>query len=133
MRTGDKVQRAMFLEGLWKQMGRLSAGSHSIVRVAEQYLSEGYDDNEAVELLVNDGFDTTLAKSCVASIIDDAGEKPQWGFEVEDVMRGDLANNFDLGIGGVSGDDEGSSMDEAQAKVDTMFPGQYSVVRVFPL
>ena len=123
-----KVQRAMFLENLWRQMDKMSAskGKSEIAKVASNYLSEGYENNEVVELLVDGGCDPVLAKSC--------GGCRKWGFEVEaDDQRGDIANNFDLGLDGVAGDGEEAAQDNAQVLVDAECPGQYTVTRVFAL
>ena len=126
----------MFLENLWKQLDKMSAsGSKSnIAKTASSYLLEGYKEEEAVELLVDDGYDPVLAKSCVAMVAGDEltnGHK-KWGFEVED-QRGDIANNFDLGLEEVIGEDEAQVLEEAQNFVDAERPGLYTVIRIFAL
>ena len=137
MRTGVKVQRAMFLESLWRQMDKISsaASDQNIAKVADTYLAEGYEEHEVIELLVDDGFDPVLAKSCVGmvveAVVDD--QQPKWGFEVEDLARGDIYNNFDIGMDGSTGNDEATAMEDAQVIVDARYPGQYMVTRAFAL
>jgi hypothetical protein len=132
MRTSIKNQRAMFLESLWRQMDRISSSSgNGVVFKAAGYLAEGYEGSEVVELLVSEGFDPIGAKSCVAMAMDEH-KVSKWGFEAED-QRGDVANNFDLGMDGVAGDDEDGATEEAQVLVDTEHPGQYTITRVFVL
>jgi hypothetical protein len=134
MRTGVKIQRAMFLESLWRQMDKMSAstGRNNMAKLAADYFSEGYEEHEVVELLVDEGFDAVAAKACVAMVAGDVAEDGdnKWGFDVED-QRGDIANNFDLGLDGVPGNDEDSAWEQAQELVDANHPGQYTVTRVF--
>jgi hypothetical protein len=135
MKTGVKVQQGMFLENLWRQMDKLSATNKrtGIAKAASDYLAEGYAENEVVELLVDDGYEPMMAKSCIETV---AGETRQgvstWGFEVESSdQRADIATNADLGLDGVSGDAAAAAIEEAQALVDVEYPGQYTVTRVF--
>jgi len=135
MSTGLKIQRAMFLENLWRQMDKMSAADDNvnIVKVANRYISDGYEDNEVVELLVDDGFEANSAKMCVSTIMREGTVlRNKWGFEAED-QRGDIANNFDLGVDGVPGDDQKVVWEDAQSVVDKKYPGKYTVTRVFAL
>lgn len=109
-----------------------SDGHGSIAKAASAYLSEGYEENEVIELLVDDGFDPASAKTCVAMAEETDGPRKPWGFEAED-SRGEIANNFDLGIDGVAGADQTGAIEEAQAMLDASHPGQYTVTRVFVL
>ena len=141
MKTGRKVQQAMFLENLWKEMDRLSSSDpRSMVKTAAQYLSDGYGHGEVVELLVADGFDMYMSKSCVQKLAEGNGSEemsesdgPEWGFEAEDNQRGDVVSNFDVGCHMVKAAKEEIAWEKAQTFLDENCSAQYSVTRVIRL
>ena len=139
MRTGRKAQQALFLESLWREMDKLSTASSAkdIYRTAASYSAEGYGPGEIIELLVADGHDPSMAKSCVAKLssddAEDDGEGSEWGFEAEDQTRGDVVGNHDVRCASISAPNEKTAWERAQAFLDENCSDTYAVTRVYPL
>lgn len=135
MNTSHKSQQAMFLQNLWREMEKLSyAPNKSLYKVAHQYLSDGYEAGEVIELLVSDGFDSQSARNYIQSLAYDekpeSGDEPEWGFEAENQQTGDVVSNFDLNCSSVVAIDESDAMEKSQAIIDGMGADSYLVIRV---
>jgi len=135
MKTGRTIQRGMFAESLSRQLDvmSLAARKNELSKTAEEYLEQGMSADETVELLTIDGYDTTMAKSCVSMILGSMGkvakEIPEWGFEAED-QDGKVYSNFDNDVVIVAG-----TKAEALQKAKTIVEDQAidKVTKVFRL
>jgi hypothetical protein len=121
MTTARNMQRGLFAESLRRQMDIMSKAlkKDELAEDAQAYLSEGMTPAETVELLTMDGYDTTMAKSCVAMLTDatvkTAKSVPEWGFEVED-SQGRVFSNYDLDIV-ITAKDEASALKKAEEAI----------------
>ena len=98
MKTGRQVQTGLFLESLRQQFDQMSNSSDkdSLYISAQDYLGEGFSCGECVELLVSDGFNPDMARSCASSVYRESSKKKSmWGFEFEDA-QGSTVTSFDM-------------------------------------
>ena len=103
MKTVRNVQRSIFLHELRNHMDIMRSGTRraELVTSAEEYLREGLSESECKELLVMDGFNGDMVKSCVDDLCKSSeiseDEEPRWGFELED-SHGNIISNADIGM-----------------------------------
>jgi hypothetical protein len=122
MKTGRTIQRGMFEESVDRQMDVIAhlATKNELSKAAEEYLSQGMNPDETVELLSIDGYDSSMSKACVAMILGGMGktanEVPEWGFEAEDA-KGKIHTNFDQDLV-ITAKSESEALKKAKAIVE---------------
>lgn len=95
--TAREIQRHLFIGSLHREMDRMEARAStrnaSLAAAAEGYLRDGCSRDEAVELLILDGFPADLARNQVGTLLTrEASAQPEeergtdWDFYFEDSL-----------------------------------------------
>ena len=118
-------------------MDKLSSESRSdgIEKAARGYVSEGFNEQEVVELLMADGVDHERSKFLArksSRMVEEKEDASLWGFEVED-WQGDVASNFDVGCNGISASNDDDAWEQVQEFLDSSESNSYTVIKVYKL
>jgi len=136
--TGNEIQRTLFLSSLRQELNKIADIHTKIVSSAREYLSQGMNVEETKELLMIDGFDSELIKSCMNQFshsIDPANiiTGKRWGFDVEDTY-GRITTSADLGkVITAASEDEAWEKAEEFITTEDSDKGMERIVEVYEL
>lgn len=84
--TGRDWQRSLFIGSLSEQLGKMATTSGKIEAEMQTYLEEGMSPVEAEELLMAEGYDIDIVKSCSSrmSISENSAPISKWGYRIGD-------------------------------------------------
>ena len=101
--TNRDFQRTDFVDSLYLELKKQTASAiqdhQRLVSTAQEYLADGLDDNECIELLVIDGLTRNAASNylnMVKSQNSSLEQLPEYTFQFEDVY-GKRYSSYDIG------------------------------------
>lgn len=121
--TARDLQRNDFIENLYGSLRRQAEdtleGRDEIRRTASEYVADGLDPAECIELLIIDGVDREAAKCYVEDALseDTYGEESDYAFSFEDV-GGRIWSSYEVGQVITASSDE-EAWQKAEALMDT--------------
>jgi len=134
--TGNEIQRTDFLSNLRNELDKIANTHTKIYKLANEYLSQGFDPAEVEELLSID-FNAEAVKNCLESIdpneVVTASSGKRYGFQIEDIY-GRIISHAELNKVIYA-----SSLEEAQEQAEEILisedeeKGMERVVDVFEL
>ena len=82
--TARDLQRSLFIGSLADQLGKMASFKGDIEEEMQGYIDEGMSPSEAEELLLAEGHDLDLVKSCSSRFTpsDDIGPVCKWGYRL---------------------------------------------------
>lgn len=98
--TGRDIQRKDFVETLYKSLKKQAiqavASQQKWIKLASEYLQDGMERDECVELLVIDGLSREAANGYVNMANDNGGDGSEYTFQFEDT-GGRIWSSVELG------------------------------------
>ena len=102
--TNRDFQRTDFVDSLYQELKKQTASAlqdqKRYFNMAKEYLADGLDDSECIELLVIDGLARNAASNylnMVKSESEDCDRMPEYSFQFEDTY-GKRYSSYDIGL-----------------------------------
>ena len=132
--TNMEIQRAVFVESLYtslKKQAEKAVEEHTkFVSVASNYLKDGLEETECIELLMIDGLPRETAESYTAMAMNNEEvvdqDLPEYSFKFEDVL-GKVYTSYDI-----SKTVRASSDDEAWEKAEEIIDIESNISNIEP-
>ncbi len=95
--TARDLQRSLFIGSLSEQLEKMASATGKIEAEMQGYLDEGMSPIEAEELLMAEGHDIDIVRSCSSRLSSETNTDPvvKWGFRIGD-NNGRIVSHIEL-------------------------------------